>query len=110
MIENIEELEKNETIEMLENFDLPTNWLGVKFLITAVPYAIDKICSNEKVVMNDLYRYVARKHKTTANKVSYAIRYLHENTDISSKLNRSKLTNMKLILIVSKRIMNKMNI
>ena len=85
MIENSEELEKNESKKMLESFEMPVNWLGVKFVITAIPYTIDKICSNEKVIMNDLYKYVAKRHKTTASKVSCAIRYLLENTDISQK-------------------------
>lgn len=110
MIENIEELEKNETKKMLESFELPINWLGVKFVITAIPYTIDKICSNEKVVMNDLYQYVAKKHRTTASKVNCAIRYLLENTDISQKLNCTKLTNQRLILLIAKRIIDKLNI
>lgn len=106
MIENIEELEKNETRKMLESFELPINWLGMKFVITA----IDKIASNEKVVMNDLYQYVAKKHRTTASKVNCAIRYLLENTDISQKLNCTKLTNQRLILLIAKRIIDKLNI
>lgn len=110
MIENIEELEKNETKKMLESFELPVNWLGVKFVITSIPYTIDKICSNEKVIMNDLYKYVAKRHKTTASKVSCAIRYLLENTDISQKLNCTKLTNQRLILLIAKRIIDKLNI
>lgn len=110
MIENIEELEKNETKKMLENFEMPVNWLGVKFVITAIPYAIDKICSNEKIIMNDLYKYVGKKHKTTASKVNCAIRYLLENTNISQKLNCSKLTNQRLILLIAKRIIDKLNI
>ena len=110
MIENIEELEKNETKKMLESFEMPVNWLGVKFVITAIPYTIDKICSNEKVIMNDLYKYVARRHKTTASKVSCAIRYLLENTDISQKLNHSKLTNQRLILLIAEKIIDKLNI
>ncbi len=110
MIENIEELEKNETKKMLESFEMPVNWLGVKFVITAIPYTIDKICSNEKVIMNDLYKYVAKRHKTTASKVSCAIRYLLENTDISQKLNHSKLTNQRLILLIAEKIIDKLNI
>lgn len=110
MIENIEELEKNETKKMLESFEMPVNWLGVKFVITAIPYTIDKICSNEKVIMNDLYKYVAKRHKTTASKVSCAIRYLLENTNISQKLNCSKLTNQRLILLIAKKIIDKLNI
>lgn len=110
MIENIEELEKNETRKMLESFELPINWLGMKFVITAIPYAINKICSNEKVIMNDLYQYVAKKHRTTASKVNCAIRYLLENTDISQKLNCTKLTNQRLILLIAKRIIDKLNI
>lgn len=95
---------------MLESFELPINWLGMKFVITAIPYAIDKIASNEKVVMNDLYQYVAKKHRTTASKVNCAIRYLLENTDISQKLNCTKLTNQRLILLIAKRIIDKLNI
>lgn len=110
MIENIEDLEKNETKKMLEEFEMPTNWLGIKFVITAIPYTIDKICSNEKVIMNDLYKYVAKRHKTTASKVNCAIRYLLENTDISQKLNCSKLTNQRLILLIAKKIIDKLNI
>lgn len=110
MIENIEELEKKETRKMLESFELPINWLGIKFVITAIPYTIDKIASNEKVVMNDLYQYVAKKHRTTASKVNCAIRYLLENTDISQKLNCTKLTNQRLILLIAKRIIDKLNI
>lgn len=110
MIENIEELEKNETKKMLESFEIPVNWLGVKFVITAIPYTIDKICSNEKVIMNDLYKYVAKRHKTTASKVSCAIRYLLENTDISQKLTHSKLTNQRLILLIAEKIIDKLNI
>ena len=110
MIENIEELEKNETKKMLESFEMPVNWLGVKFVITAIPYTIDKICSNEKVIMNDFYKYVAKRHKTTASKVSCAIRYLLENTDISQKLNHSKLTNQRLILLIAEKIIDKLNI
>ena len=110
MIENIEEFQKNETKKMLESFEMPVNWLGVKFVITAIPYTIDKICSNEKVIMNDLYKYVAKRHKTTASKVSCAIRYLLENTDISQKLNHSKLTNQRLILLIAEKIIDKLNI
>lgn len=95
---------------MLESFELPINWLGMKFVITAIPYAINKICSNEKVIMNDLYQYVAKKHRTTASKVNCAIRYLLENTDISQKLNCTKLTNQRLILLIAKRIIDKLNI
>lgn len=110
MIENIEELEKNETKKMLESFELPINWLSMKLVITAIPYAIDKIASNEKIVMNDLYQYVAKKHRTTASKVNCAIRYLLENTDISQKLNCTKLTNQRLILLIAKKIIDKLNI
>ncbi len=110
MITNIEELEKEETKRLLNEFEIPQNWLGTKFIITAIPYVIDKFCSGEKSVMNDLYKYVAKKHKTTSSKVECAIRYFHENTDIASKFNISKVTNQRLILLIANRVIEKLNI
>lgn len=109
MIENFEELEKNEAKRILKDFNIPINWLGYKFAATAIPYVIEKICSDEKIVFRDLYKYVSQKHKTTANKVDYAIRYLHENTDIAKKLNEERLTNQTLLLKLADLVMQNLN-
>lgn len=109
MIENFEELEKNEAKRILKDFNIPTNWLGYKFVATAIPYIIDKIHLDEKIIFKDLYKYVSLKHKTTADKVNYAIRYLHENTDISKKLNKENVTNQTLLLKVADLVMQNLN-
>ena len=110
MITNIEELEKEETKRLLNEFKMPQNWLGTKFIITAIPYAIDKICSGEKLIINEVYKYVAKKHKTTSSKVECAIRYFHENTNIASKFNIPKVTNQRLILLITNKVIEKLNL
>lgn len=110
MIENIIDFEKAETKRLLNKYDIPVNWLGYKYLVTAVPYAIEKICANEKVMLSELYKFVAKKHKTTANKVLYAIRYLFENSDIATKMERKKVTNQTLIINLAMILIEKLNL
>ena len=98
MIDNMKDFERAETRRLLNKYEVPVNWLGYKFLITAVPLAIEKISLDEKIVFKKLYKGVAEKHKTTASKVEYAIRYLHENTDIAKRMDCEKVTNQTLIV------------
>lgn len=110
MIENIVDFEKAETKRLLNKYGIPVNWLGYKYLVTAVPYAIEKICANEKVVLGELYKFVARKHKTTSNKVLYAIRCLYETSDIASKMECEKVTNQTLIISLAMILIEKLNL
>jgi len=98
VIEDIEEFEKEETRRLLNKYGISMNWLGYKYLVTAVPYVINKISVDEKIVLRRLYEFIAEKHKTTRTKVEYAIRYLHENSDIAKKMDCEKVSNESLII------------
>ena len=110
MIDNIKDFERAETRRLLNKYKMPINWLGYKYLITAVPIAIEKISLDEKIVFHKLYKRVAERHKTTPSKVEYAIRYLHENTDIAKRMNCEKVTNQTLIVNLATTLIDNYNL
>lgn len=110
MIENLEELEQAEAKNALKEYEIPINWIGYKYIITGIPLVIKRIENNEKIIMQVLYKEIARKHKTTANKVCYAIRYLRENTNLKEKMKCGNLTNQSLFLMLAMFIMEKLNL
>lgn len=96
-----EEKQKKEAQRLLNFFKIPLNWIGYKFTVTAVPYVIEKLELNEKLKMEELYKFIAKKHKTTDSKVNCGIRYLIENSEISGYLGKEKITNQSFILLFS---------
>lgn len=77
-----EEKVKKITKQILKEMGMKTHFLGFKYWITAVTL----ILKNEKFKDNnfkmmDLYKEVARKHKTTTLKVERALRYSHEELE-----------------------------
>lgn len=89
-----------ETKNLLNRLNISRNWLGYKFLVTAIPFAISKELLEQKIVLKEIYKFVAKHHKTTPQKVECAIRYLHENTNIAIDLGfeDGKTCNTQLIL------------
>ncbi len=110
MIENLEQLEKREIMNLLNSALIPMDWVGYKYIVTAVPIVIDSIYYNERIILGELYKIVAKKHKTTPKKVECAIRYIHENTRISKVLNAGKLSNKSLLYEISKKIMKQLQL
>lgn len=110
MIDNLEKLEKEKTMNFLNNALIPIDWLGYKCIVTAIPIIIISIYTNQKITLTNLYKYVARKHKTTATKVEAAIRYVHENTKINKYLNSNKLSNKTLLYEIAKCVMKSLQI
>lgn len=112
MIENIEYFEKSETKKKLLEYQIPLNWLGFKYLVTAIPYVIDKIQSNEKVVMGELYLFIGEKYKTSGSNVERVIRYVckqMENGNVK-KIECKKLTNQTLIVDLAMSLMEKFDL
>lgn len=110
MIESLEELEKNETMNILRQAKIPINWLGYKCIITAIPMIINDFNSTQASTLKNIYKEVAKKHKTTATKVECAIRYVHENTQISSFLGYERLSNKSLLYTIADMIMIKLRL
>ena len=107
MIDNIKDFEKAETRKLLNQYEVPVNCLAYKYLVTAMPYAIEKVSSDEKINLGELYKEVAKKHKTTANKVNWVIRYLCDYTDIAKKIKVKKATNGILITSLAVNLIEK---
>lgn len=107
MIESLEEMEKTETKVILKEGEVPINWLGYKFIITGIPMLIEQFNSAEKCTLKNLYIDIAKKHKTKAQKVECAIRYVCENTSIHKVFDLSNVSNGKLLYLIADRIMTK---
>ncbi len=110
MENNLEKLEKEKTRNFLNNALIPIDWLGYKCVVTAIPIIIDSICSDQKIVLKELYKVIAKYHKTTASKVECAIRYIHENTAINKYLKCNKLSNKTLLYEIAKCVMVSLHI
>lgn len=104
MIENLDELEKREVMNLLDKAQIPKSWLGYKCITTAVPLVMDSNYCGQKIFLKDLYKEVAKKHKTTASKVESAIRYVHENTRIKKILGKEKISNGRLLFLIAEYI------
>lgn len=107
MINKIEDFIKFEARRALNKYGISSNYLACKYLVTAMPLVIEKLNSNEKIFLQDLYKDIARCHKTTANKVQYAIRYLCDFTDIGRKMKLNNITNGILITKLAMTLIEK---
>ena len=110
MISNLIELEKSEVIQILRQAKVPANWLGYKSIVTAIPMVIDDFIGAEPNTLQHIYKEVAKKHKTTAQKVDCAIRYVHENTAISKVLGYEKISNKLLLYSIAESIVWKLKL
>lgn len=110
MIESLEEWEKQETIKVLKQAEIPIHWIGYKFIVTAISIIIEE-WENPFLTLSNVCVKVAKKHKTTASKVECAFRYVIDNTEISKALGyKIRLSPKKLLFTIAGNIKQQLRI
>ena len=92
---------EKEIRNILKRLGVNPSLLGYKYWITAVFYAV----KNQKYTMNDVYTYVAKKHRTSYSKAERALRYAMNEANVEILDYKNKLTNSSLLAILVEKFM-----
>lgn len=110
MIDNLEELERREAMLLLNNAKIPCHWRGYKYIVTSIPIVIENLKAEKNLTLQEIYKEIAQKHKTTVTKVEAAIRYIHDNTNIKYFLGYEKISNKVMLYNLAENIILKLRI
>lgn len=95
---------EKETIKILKEIDVCPNFLGFKYIVTAIKLMIN---SDEYKAVS-IYKEISKKHRTTYSKVERAIRYARENSNIElSKYfeTEHKITNSSFLFFIKNKVL-----
>ncbi len=89
------------TKQILKDMKMKIHYLGFKYWITASVIILSDSKLNEKnIKMMDLYKMIAKKHKTTSNKVERALRYSYQGIKPKEYFNVSYSVNNTAFLFL----------
>lgn len=97
---------EKEVIKVLKEIDVCPDWLGFKYIITAIKLMINN--KNDNFKIGEIYKDVAKKHRTTYSKVERNIRYTKENIKINLNQyfeTKHKVTNSSFLYFIKNKVL-----
>ena len=113
MERNIREIELEKNIKnILLNLNFDFTYKGFKYWVTAIKYVILNRLNNKEAYleMENIYNYVALKHKSTRSKVERCMRYANERLDKNKFIEmfnyhkNKKITNLLSMSYISDKV------